>query len=139
MLSLFYKGGTIYITVEVPCRSTTRELLVKELFSPTNMKRSGKKGYYIRTELSLDEIYIKLESRDQDLVDKNISKVYIMAAKHKSADMNSVRRTIIFDSSLEESEKIVYKYYMEDEFKTAACNIASNYARGAYILGNIKL
>lgn len=29
----------MYITVEVPCRSTTRELLVKELFSPTNMKK----------------------------------------------------------------------------------------------------
>lgn len=110
-----------------------------EVFKPIQIKNYNKHAYIVDTQISIDDVYTILESRDQDWFDTNISKVYIMAAKNKSADMNSVRRTIIFDSSLEELEKIVYKYYMEDEFKMAAHNIACNYARSNYILGNIKL
>ena len=102
----------MYITVEVPCRSAIRELLVKELFSPTNIRRSGKKGYYIRTELSLDEVYIKLESRDQDLIDTNINK--IRAMYDNKYNMWSYDDKVIFDSNKEELEKIVYRYDISD-------------------------
>lgn len=108
----------MYITVEVPCRSTTRELLVKELFSPTNMKRSGKKGYYIRTELSLDEVYIKLESRNQDLIDANITK--IRAMYDNKYNMWSYDDKVIFNSSNKELEKIIYRYDISDCIDTCS-------------------
>lgn len=97
---------------------------VKRFFGVDKVTVDGRDvfTFVVKTEMSLEEIYIKLEQRSYDHFDSIIESISILGINLECESNSNGKYYCIFYSKKKELDKIIYKYDKEPEM-IHACQV----------------